>query len=393
LRVPDSLYAAWAEIDLDALRRNVDRLTRISAERPVRAVVKADAYGHGAIEVTRTLVDHGLSRFAVALVEEGIELRRAGIDAEILVLSPCRPGQCSSFLEYDLVATIASTEQLDMWVAATSGARRPLPIHVKVDTGMHRLGIAPVELPDALQVVRDSDGLDLAGLMSHLADADLKESPHTARQTARFAAACAELTDEERRTVELHLANSAGLLHHDVSERTAVRLGLSLYGYDPAGRREDLEPVMSVHSRIVQTHRLPPGERVGYGGRWEAERESRVGTVAVGYGDGYQWRLGGRAEALVASQRVPVIGAVSMDMLAVDITEVEATTGDQVVLLGRDGQESITAEELAERAGSLSYSVLCDFGLRLPRLYMQDGRVVARSSRHDRSSVPAGRAD
>jgi len=296
-------------------------------------------------------------------------------------------------MAHRLIPTVSSLGQLEMWSQATTAAASPLPIHVKVNTGMNRLGLSLVELERALERVRSLPGLSLAGLMSHLADADLPESGRTEAQTEAFRRALGLLTGEERSTLELHVANSAGLLHHQIGVDTGVRPGLALLGYDPADRLGGLEPVMSVRARVVQLHDLAPGERVGYGGRWEAARPSRVGTVPLGYADGYPRALGGRGEALAGGRRVPVIGAVSMDMLALDLTEVdvgevEVEEGDEVVLLGRQGDETITAAELALRAQTLVYDVLCGFGLRLPKLSVSDGETVAVLCRFE-SRTPA----
>lgn len=384
MRPPATLRAAWSEIDLDALRRNAERIARIAAGRPIRAVLKADAYGHGAVEIARALERCGVDRFAVALVEEGVELRRAGISGDILVMGTCRDGQCPNVMTHGLAPTVSSPRQLEMWAAVTSDAERPQPIHLKVNTGMNRLGMSLEELSAALDRVRASSGLELVGLMSHLADADLPESERTGQQITEFARAVELLTEDERPSVEVHLANSAGLLHHESTIDNGVRPGLALLGYDPAERMTNLEPVMSVRARVVQVHRLGVGERVGYGGRWRAERPSRVGTVPLGYADGYPRALGGRGEVLAAGRRVPIIGAVSMDMLAVDLTDVATDEGDEIVLLGRQDRETISATDLASRAGTLVYDVLCGLGLRLPKLSVSAGRTVAVLCRFER---------
>jgi alanine racemase len=390
-----ALRPAWVDIDLDALERNLGRLT--AAVRPARvlAVVKADAYGHGAPRVARLLEEAGVAAAGVALVEEGAALRRAGVGLPILVLGPAQAAQLPLFRRYRLTPTVASLDQLVLWneyAAADPGGRRQT-VHLKVDTGMSRLGVAPEEVPAALEVLRRGEGLELTGLVSHFAEADLPESPANPRQRERFEEVLALLTADERSRISVHLANSAAALHLPASRHDLVRLGLALFGVDPAAgaalgpdsAAPDLEPVMAVRSRIVQLREVAEGTRVGYGGRWEARQPSRIAVVPVGYADGYAWRLGiasgAAAAALVGGRRVPLAGAVSMDMLTLDVTAADARLGDEVVLLGRQGDERLEVGELAAAAGTIPYELLCLLGLRLPRRYFRHGRCEGTASR------------
>ncbi len=376
---PPDLRAAAATIDLDALGANLEHLTELARQKGfsgLRAVLKADAYGHGAGRVARYLEACGVDRFAVALVEEGIELRRAGVGGDILIMGPCLPQQRQVVEAERLVPTVSSPAQLEAWTAYEPIAGR-LRVHLKVNTGMNRLGIPPADLPEVLAAVRRSLALELAGVMTHLADASEPTSAQNRRQLDRFTDLLDGIDDQTRRGLEIHLANSATLLHQERHGATVARPGLALLGYDPAGLDRGLQPVMSVTARLVQVHRLAPGERVGYDGRWQATRACRVGIVPLGYADGYPWRLGDRGEALVGGRRVPVIGAVSMDMLAVDLGASDVTEGEEVVLLGRQGAASIDAAELAAAAGTVPYELLCNLGLRLPKVYRQGGETTA----------------
>ncbi len=384
MKRPSDLRPAWAAIDLDALARNAARLTERGPT--LRAVLKADAYGHGAAAVGACLERQGIDRFSVALVEEGAELRRAGLEGDILVMGPSLPERAQRLARHDLVVTISGSGQLRAWAERRSGGPRQR-VHLKVNTGMNRLGLPPGELSEALQTVRAHPELELAGLMSHFASADDLEGETTDRQSRLFGELLELLTPEELQDLEIHIANSAGLLHTSSTMSTVARPGLALLGYDPARLTPDLEPVMTVAARISQVQVVEPGDRVGYGGRWSAPERGRIGIVPVGYADGFPWRLGGRSEALVEGRRAPVVGAVSMDMLALDLTATRATEGDEVVLLGRQGDERLDAFELADRAGTVIYEVLCGFGLRLPKLYNAAGSnswVVSRFAPPDR---------
>lgn len=372
---PGSLRRAWVEIDLAALRRNYRRLADRVAPAKILAVVKADAYGHGAVAVARALEAEGaeggdgcLAGFAVATAEEAIELRNGGVQAQILVLSPLPDEAAPVLMQHRLVPVISSIESLQALKTFSKGNGWTAPLHLKFDTGMTRLGLDAWEASSLFELLRSSPELRLEGVMSHLAEAETPESEANSSQQQRFAAILALLGPAAREAVNVHLANSAGALHLPSARFDWVRLGIALYGYDSAGRLSaDLEPVLSVEAEIVQVKSIATGTRVGYGGRWTAERPSRIGIVPVGYADGYSWRLGNRAEVLVAGRRVPVVGSVSMDLLALDLTDVAAEVGSRVTLLGRQGAERISAVELAAEVGTIPYQLLCLFGLRLPR--------------------------
>ncbi len=371
-----TLRRAWVEIDLQALRRNFRRLAGRVAPAKILAVVKADAYGHGAVAVARALEAEGgerLAGFAVATAEEAIELRNAGVQAQMIVLSPLPDEAAPVLRNHRLTPVISSIESLGALKAFSKGSGWTAPLHLKFDTGMTRLGIDAREASSLFELLRSSPELRLEGVMSHLAEAETPESESNGQQQRRFDEVLALLSPAERAAVAVHLANSAGALHLSAARFDWVRLGIALYGYDSAGRLSaDLEPVLSVEAEIVQVKEIPPGTRVGYGGRWVAARPSRIGIVPVGYADGYSWRLGNRAEALVAGQRVPVVGSVSMDLLAVDVTGVPAQVGSRVTLLGCQGAEAISAVELAAEVGTIPYQLLCLFGLRLPRRIVED---------------------
>lgn len=381
-----ALGSARVEVDLDALIRNYRRLADLVAPARIGAVVKADAYGHGVRRVVLALEAAGAHLAAVARVEEGVELRRAGAELPVLVLGFVEPPQVPLFARYRLTPSIFSPQQLKLWLDALSPHGPAQPVHLKVDTGMSRLGFTPQEAAEALVTVRRHQQLELAGFLSHFGDAEL-DSPRNPAQERRFDGVLELLTPAERRRVLIHFANSAAGLHRPASRFDLVRFGIALYGIDPAAQLRDLEPVMALKAPVAQVRSVARGTAAGYGSRWRAERPSRLAVVPVGYGDGYPWRLTNRAEALLAGRRVPLAGAVSMDLVILDVTDLEAAgvtvaAGDEVVLLGRQEGEEIGAVELAERAGTISWEITCGLGLRLPRRYLRGGELVGVASRH-----------
>jgi alanine racemase len=377
-----ALRPSWGEIDLDALVANLAKIRERIGGAGVLGVVKADAYGHGAPPVARALEAAGIDWLGVAMVEEGAEVRRAGVDAPILMLGPIRREQLPLVRRYRLTPAVSSLDQLEAWLDWCASSGHEQQLHLKVDTGMRRLGIELEAVPRALALLRAQPLLRLTGVLSHLADADDLESLRNEDQEERFEGVLAQLTPAERAAVVVHLANSAGALHWPQTRHTLVRCGLALYGLDPAGVASGLRPVLSVHARVVMERQVPTGGRVGYSGRWTALRPSRVGILQLGYADGYPWRLSNRAEALIEGRRVPVVGAVSMDMIAVDLTDTRAGLGAEAVLLGRQGEEEITAWEVARRADTIPYEILTRFGLRMARHYLKGGGVVETTSRH-----------
>lgn len=383
----DALRGAWVDVDLDALeanyRRLEERMLRPDGGRAgILAVLKADAYGHGAQRVARVLEELGIDGVAVALLEEAAELRRAGFRRPILALGPAQPPQLPLFTRYRVTPTVSGLDQIALWREWARRLGRPQPIHLKVDTGMNRLGVGLGDVSRALEMIRAEPGLVLEGVLSHFADAENPESPRNLRQQERFDEALELLDPEERSAVTVHLANSAGALHRPSARRGLVRMGLALFGLDPAGRDRDLTPVMSVRARLVTLQAVETGARLGYGGTYRMERPGRIAVVPVGYADGYPKGLGNRAQALVSGRRVPVAGAVSMDLTLLDVTDAgpEVKIGDEAVLLGRQGDEEIDAFELARSAGTIPYEILCRLGQRLPRRYFRQGRLAGAHS-------------
>jgi alanine racemase len=372
------LRPAWVEIDLDALAVNLRVLRQRVGSASILAVVKADAYGHGAVAVARSLERQGADWLGVALVDEGAKLRRAGVGLPILVLGTIQTGEIDEVRVNGLTPAVSSLDQLRMWARAGIAHDRDAPpqsIHLKVDTGMHRLGLPPADWAAAAELLAATPSLRLDGLLSHLAEAEQLESPpshaplgqgdFTAVQERRFDQALSIF-----RAPLQHLANSAAALHRPSTRHSLVRAGLALYGIDPARRERELVGVMSVKARLVQVREIDAGERVGYGASWVAKRPSRIGVVPLGYADGYPWRLGNQARAWLDGVFVPLVGAVSMDMVTLDLTGTTAEVGGIVTLMAGSADRGPTAVELAQRAGTVPYEILCHFGLRLPKQYV-----------------------
>ena len=369
-----SLGPTTAEVDLRALRFNLHQVQRLAGPgREILAVVKADAYGHGAAEVARCLAAEGVSALGVATVEEGAALRRAGLRCAIVVLGAPLPEVYPDLLEWDLVPTLSDVETARSLASAALEAGRELAVQVKVDTGMGRLGLAADRAEEEVAAVASLPGLRVEGVFSHFADADLADPSFSREQLRRFLALREGLERRGVRVPSWHLANSAAVMVLPEAGLTGVRPGIMLYGYAPAegfAPHVELRPVLTWRTRIVHLKEVPEGTPLSYGRTFVTRRRSRIATLAVGYADGYPRSLSNRGRVLVRGRAAPVVGRVTMDMTLADVTEVpEARVGDPVTLIGRDGGEVLTAWDLARWAGTIAYEILCGIGPRVPRVY------------------------
>jgi alanine racemase len=353
------------DVDLEAVRFNVRRL--LPSDAALMAVVKADGYGHGDVAIARAALDAGASWLGVALVEEGLRLREAGLDAPVLVLSEFPRGSESVALAANLAPTLYTVEGIAGLAAAAAG--RPVGVHVKLDTGMHRVGLWPPEAAPAFcRRVADA-GLVLQGLWTHFATSEADEEA-TRAQLARLLSAADAVRREGMDPGLLHAANSAATIRHPESHLDLVRPGAALYGLAAGpGLAEGLRPAMSLHSQVTLVKRLPAGERLSYGHRYELQRDAWVATVPVGYEDGYPRSLSSKADVLIRGRRHRVAGTVTMDQLLVDCGDVEIAAGEDVVLIGEQGGERITPEELAGLIGTIGYEIATAVSERVPREY------------------------
>jgi len=362
---------AWAEIDLGALVRNLRAIRARVGRRRVIAVVKAGAYGHGAVPVARALAADGCDAFAVISLEEAEELRDAGVREPILVLGGLlEPGEADAALARDVTPVVSRVESLGWLAAAAARAGRPAPFHLKLDTGMGRLGLAPDELPGFLARLAATPGVRLEGVMSHLAEAEDAGSDATGRQRARFGELAAAVRAAGFAPDWIHLDNSAGSARGATDGCNAVRVGLWLWGVDPTLEGGNaLEPVMSLFARVCHAKTVPAGTKIGYGGEFVARETTRILTLAIGYADGLPRAVGGRMEVGWRGRRVPLVGRVSCDLATAAASGSERVEpGDAVLIFGRSGELAIPVEEVARAAGTISYEILARIGPRVPRI-------------------------
>lgn len=364
---------AWAEVDLDAITANTRAVAALVAPSQVCAVVKANGYGHGADDAARASLRGGATRLGVALAEEGVALRKAGIDAPVLLLSQPSAAAMADVVRYDLTPTIYSPRAIGVLAAAAKRRSVTVPVHVKVDTGMHRVGAEPDAAVELAVRIAQTDGLDLEGFYTHLAvSEDLARRDVTAAALDRFDATVAKLVAQGVTPRVLHAANSGGALGHARSRYDMVRVGIAVYGYAPgpdlAGALP-LTPAMQLKARVTHVQRLAAGEGISYGLRYVTPQSTVVATLPLGYADGVPRALSAAgACVLVNGSKRPIAGTITMDQLMVDCgSDSTVEPGDEVVLLGTQGDESITAEDWAQRLGTISYEVLCGIGPRVPR--------------------------
>lgn len=365
---------AWLEINREAITANARTLKRhLSQNCKLMAVVKADGYGHGAVAVAEAARAGGAESFGVATLAEAIELRQGGIAEPILVLGNLQqPEDFRCCLHWRVMPTISSLGQglICSNVAAAGG--RPLQLHLKLDTGMARLGVDWQEGPRLLEALNCLEGLEIEGIYSHLADADGPSEVLTRQQQQRFESVLARLQDLELRPGRRHLANSAATLAHRDLHYDMVRVGLALYGHAPAPQLQGylpLQPVMSVRARVTLLREVAAGVGVSYGHQFHTTRPSRLAVLGIGYADGVSRRLSGRLQVLAQGRRLPQVGAITMDQLVIDATDApDLEVGAVVTLLGRDGDDQISPESWAQASDTIAWEVLCGFKHRLPRL-------------------------
>jgi alanine racemase len=371
------MRATRAEVDLDAVAHNVCALRELVAPAEVCAVVKADGYGHGAIAVGQAAVEAGAAWLGVALVEEGAVLRRSGIDVPILLLSQPRPADVESAVRLGLRLSVYTAAGLDAIAMAARRHGVMASVHLKVNTGMNRVGASPAEIPSLARSIVERPELEFEALWTHCAVADEPSNAFTDVQLDRFDEVTAGLQRAGLDPRMRHAANTAAALDHPRSRYDLVRVGIGTYGIAPSpalAGRVDLRPSLDLRSEVAMVKRVPAGERISYGLTHRFERDATVATVPIGYADGVTRRLSATGgEVLVGGVRRRIVGTITMDQLMVDCGDDEVAVGDDVVLIGRQGDEQITAQEWADRVDSIAYEVVCGIGPRVPRHYHRSG--------------------
>ena len=367
------MRAARADVDLGAIAHNIGVLAAHVEGAEVCAVVKADGYGHGAIAVGQAAIAAGATWLAVALIEEGAVLRKAGITAPILVLSQPRVDDFDAAVHYDLRLTLYTAEGIEAACDAAAAEGKAAKVHLKINTGMNRVGANPEQAVDLAERITKRPELELEAVWTHCAVADEPGNAFTDRQLDVFEAVVADLEDAGLRPPMLHAANSAAAIDHPRARFDLVRCGIAVYGIAPSPAlqdRLDLRPALRLSAEVAMRKRVAPGERISYGLRHEFDRPTNVVTVPIGYADGVPRRLSlVGSDVLIAGRRCPIVGVITMDQLMVDVGDLEVDIGDRVVLIGEQGAECITADEWAERLDTIAYEIVCGIGPRVPRFY------------------------
>ncbi|WP_258176111.1 alanine racemase [Orenia metallireducens] len=371
-----NLRPTWLNIDLDAIKFNLKQVKeRISSETGIMAIVKADGYGHGASEIAKVAVQEGVGWLGVATVHEGVKLRRSGIEVPILILGTLLTNQIDEIVEYDLTPTVytyALAKEL-------SQLGIDIKIHIKVDTGMGRIGLlADEEAGEEIVKIAKLPHIQIEGLFTHFAKSDV-DKVYTAKQLDRFNRLVGFLKDNGIEVPLIHTSNSAAIINFSKANYKLVRMGIILYGLYPDPRLSDqieLKPAMEWKAKIVHLKEVNAGTPISYGGTYITQSRTKVATLPVGYHDGYSRALSGQVEVLFKGQRVPVIGNICMDQMMIDVSGMKAEIGDVVTLIGKEGDEEISADELACKLKTINYEIVCRIALRVPRVFYKDKKVI-----------------
>ena len=388
----DQKYRSWVEVDLDNFIGNLKEIKRlIGPQVDFMQVVKADAYGHGAIEISNTALKNGARMLGVANADEGVQLRISGIDAPIVILGPSTTSEIEQIIKYSLTPSVSDlyfTKKLN-GTLAKSGLK--LPVHIEVDTGMGRGGTMHTEALKLMLEISKLHNITMEGIFSHLASSE-KIIPYNHRQWRFFSKVLAEIKTSGIEIPLRHIDNSGAILNYPDFKLNMVRPGIMAYGIYPSTDNDSgarLAQVMSFKTSIVLLKDFPEGYGIGYGSTYITDKQTRIATIPVGYGDGYGFILSNQGEALIRGKRAPVVGRISMDMCTTDVTHIpDCTVGDEVVLMGRQGKEYISANEIAAKAKTISYEVLCALGKRAPRIFLQKGKTGAVEPRLRRIFIP-----
>ncbi|MCF6158605.1 MAG: alanine racemase [wastewater metagenome] len=366
---------AWVEIDLPALRYNITAIRKwIGPHIRIMGIVKADAYGHGDYEVSKVLLDHGAKMLGIAILEEGIQLRTKGIKAPLLLLGGIFEEQIDAVIRYDLIPTIYDVSLASLLSQRAGNLSRILKVHIYVDTGMGSIGVKHTKAVDFVKCIKNMKNLLVDGIYTHCSRSDEKDPEYTQVQIQRFKNVLTALDTMNISIPLRHMANSGAIIQYPDTYFTMVRPGISLYGIYPSKevtREIGIKPVMSFKTKVIHITDKEPGESVGYGRGYKVTKPTRVATLPLGYNDGYNRLLSNQGKVLVKGVRTSIIGRVCMDQCFADITDIEGVSvGDEVVLYGTQGQETISIESIAQQLNTIPYEVTCNISKRVPRIYI-----------------------
>ena len=364
-----------AIVDRAAIKSNYFELKKnIAKDVEMLAVVKANAYGHGAVEVAKTLEHAGCNFFAVAMCEEGVELREAGVKSAVIILGGIYPNQIRDVIEYDLTPVIFDIETARIIDTLAGKTGKRIKVHIKIDTGMGRLGLLSYQVVSFFKALKGLSNIETEGILSHFAEADEEDKEFSTEQLNLFLRIIKAVHDIGFNPRLIHISNSAAIVKHADSHFNLVRPGIMLYGAYPAGHmigKIDLKPALRLVTQIVHIKQAPKGFSVSYGRKYITKKDSIVAAIPIGYGDGYPRSLSNKGEVLIRGQRAKVAGAICMDITMLDVTHIKGVEqGDEAVLIGKQGDDKITVDELAEKAGAISYEILCGITSRVPRVYV-----------------------
>jgi alanine racemase len=376
------LNRAWAEIDLDAIAHNTREIRKLTGSGvEIMGVVKADAYGHGVLEVVRTLLDNGVTQLAVSMLDEAIQIRHMGIDVPILVLSYTDPARADEIIENRVTQTVFSLDLAQALSAAAVRLGKSAKIHVKVDTGMIRVGFMPGHkaVRNIIEIGK-MPGVILDGIFTHFASADESDSSYTKMQFERFLNLCGELAQAGIHIPVKHVCNSAATLQYPEMHLDMVRPGIILYGLCPSKEvsgKMDLRPAMTLKANVIFVKDVDRDVCVSYGRTFRTARKSRIATVPIGYADGYTRLMSNKGRMLINGEFAPVIGRVCMDQCMLDVTDLEREVhvGDEVVIFGKQNGACISVDEIADQVGTINYELVCIIGKRIPRVYLKEGKI------------------
>ncbi|MBX4258693.1 alanine racemase [Clostridium estertheticum] len=376
------LRPAWAEVDLDKLAHNMREIRRVTKSKKIMAVVKADAYGHGAVDVAPVLLENGADSLAVAMLSEAMELRRSGIECPIMILGFTPPELIDNLLKYNIEQTVFSYEFAKQLSKMAQDENKIARIHIALDTGMGRIGFLPSD--ESVQEVYKISLLPnviIEGIFCHFSTADEKDKTYTNIQVKKFDEFYKKLEAKKVYINTRHIANSAAIIDLPEIHYEAVRPGIIIYGYYPSDEvnkeKLDLLPAMTLKTNVVHIKTLPPGEYVGYGREYKTDKESVIATLPIGYADGYTRLLFQKAKVIIKGKFAPVIGKICMDQCMIDITNINGVkVGDEVILIGEDENNKFNADIVGGLIGTISYEIVCMIGKRVPRVYIKEGEVV-----------------